>query len=104
VSSEKEKIVEIEETDLTKVENIENILWILDEFAEFNLMKCITIQQLLNLNLQVKIEENLLVLKGDHFSCSIRVEGLINGDDEMIKVFENYIKKRLLAYAKFRGW
>ena len=104
MSSENEKIVEIEETDLTKGENIENILWILDEFAELNFIKCQTIQQLLNWHFQVKIEENLIVLTGDYFSCSIRVKGLIDEAGEITKIFKNYIRNRLLAYAKFRGW
>jgi len=96
--------VEIEETDLNKVENIENIIWILDKFADLNLIKCITLQQLLIWNFHVKVEGDLIVLKGDHFSCSIRVEGLIDEDGEITKIIEKYIKNRLLAYAKFRGW
>ena len=101
MSSKKEKIVEIEETDLNK---LEDLVWILDEFADLNLIKCITIEQLLIWNFNLKIREDLVLLTGDHFSCSIRVNGLIDKDGEIAEICEKYIKNKILWYAMFKGW
>ena len=97
--------MEIEETDPNEIEDLErDLVWAIEEFTDLNLFKCVTLQELLVWNFNIKIEEDLIILTGDHFSCSIRVKWLIDNDSEIAEICEQYIKKMILSYAEIQGW
>ena len=105
MSSKKEKFLEIQETDPNEIEGLErDLVWTIVEFTNLNLFKCKTLKELLIWNYNIKIKKGIIFFTGDHFSCSIRVIELIEKDDEIGEIIEQYIKKMILNYAKYRGW
>ncbi len=93
--------MEIEETDPNEIEDLErDLVWAIEEFTDLNLFKCVTLQELLVWNFNVKIEEGHIILTGDHFSCSIWVKWLIDNDGEIAEICEQYIKKMILIMMK----
>lgn len=105
MSSKKEKFLEIQETDLNEIEDLQRDLgWIIEEFTDLNLFECKTLNELLIWNFNIKIRGDIIFFNGDHFSCSIRVKGLVEEDGEFAEIFEQYVKKMILAYAEIQGW
>ena len=101
MSLKKEKIFEIEETDLNK---LEDFIWIIEEFIDLNLYKCKTLKELLIWNFNIKFKKDRIFITGDHFSCSILVKDLIDKDGEITEIIERYVKKMILWHAKLNGW
>lgn len=105
MSSKKEKFLEIQETDPNEIEGLErDLVWTIVEFTNLNLFKCKTLKELLIWNYNIKIKKGIIFFTGDHFSCSIRVNELIEKDDEIAEIIEQYIKKMILSYAEIQGW
>ena len=105
MSSKNEKFLEMKETDLNKEEDLERDLgWVMDEFTFLNLFQCKTLKDLLVWNYSIKIREDIIFFNGDHFSCSIRVKGLVEEDGEIADIFERYVKKTIVTYAEIHGW
>ena len=105
MSSKKEKFLEIRETDLNEIEDLErDLVWAIEEFTDLNLFKCKSLKDLLIWNFNIKIKKEIIFFTGDHFSCSIRAKNLIEKDGEIAEIFEQYVKKMILAYAEIQGW
>ena len=105
MSSKKIKFLKIKETDLDEIEDLERDLgWVMDEFTFLNLFKCNTLKELLVWNYNIIIKKEIIFFTGDYFSCSILVKGLIEKDDDIAEIFEQYIKKMILIYAEIQGW
>jgi hypothetical protein len=101
MSLKKEKYLEIIDTNL---HNLEDLVWLVQEFIDLNLYECNTLKKLLIWNFNVKIKKEIVYFTGDYFSCSIRVKGLIEKDGDIAEIIERYIKKMILNYATFQGW
>ena len=84
------------------INNIEEIVWMIEEFVDVNLSKCKSEQQLQDCRFNVLISKDifnisngkeLMLLISDYYSCSIPLEIKRGQVGRLINAVETFIKK-----------